>query len=163
MTRTAKPARPRRSPLLALGLAGALALAAPATAMTSHAGWPPDQHLVMDKGPAGRHHVLTGRPEVHNYLLGGYGDDTIYGGAAGEVIWGDYHPSGRPAHEGSGVIHCENPHIIVFTSHHALPHYKLRGCRRISFYSVGYQERGRCWSTRGAVPQMLTVCMPWGS
>ena len=48
--------------------------------MTSHAGWPPDQHLVMDKGPAGREHMLTGRPGVHNYLLGGYGDDTIYGG-----------------------------------------------------------------------------------
>ena len=42
------------------------------------------------------------------------------------------------AHEGSGVIHCENPQIIVYTSHHAKPHYKLDGCRRISFYSVGY-------------------------
>ena len=42
------------------------------------------------------------------------------------------------AHEGSGVIHCENPRIVVFTSHHAMPHYKLDGCRRISFYSVGY-------------------------
>ena len=29
------------------------------------------------------------------------------------------------------MIHCENPHIVVFTSHHALPHYKLDGCRRI--------------------------------
>jgi hypothetical protein len=27
---------------------------------------------------------------------------------------------------------------VVFTSHHALPHYKLHGCRHISFYSVGY-------------------------
>jgi len=36
------------------------------------------------------------------------------------------------------VIHCENPHIVVFTSHHALRHYKLDGCRHISFYSVGY-------------------------
>ncbi len=151
-----------------------LAAAVPAMAMTSHAGWPPDQHLVMDKGPAGRHHVLVGRPHVHNYLLGGYGNDTIYGGSVGDVIWGDYHPSGWPAHqtavihagngrnfiysndtvnyvwtgsnpatvvhahEGSGVIHCESPGIVVYTSHHAKPHYKLDGCRRISFYSVGY-------------------------
>ncbi|HEX5852787.1 MAG TPA: hypothetical protein VFY36_06825 [Solirubrobacteraceae bacterium] len=151
-----------------------LALAAPALANTSHAGWPPIEHLVMDKGPAGRHNVLVGLAHRHNELLGGYGDDTIYGGDAGDVIWGDYHPTGRPAHQtaviyagdgknfiyandtlnyvwtgtnpatvvhahkGSGVIHCENPHIVVFTSHRALPHYKLRGCRRISFYTVGY-------------------------
>jgi hypothetical protein len=172
-----RPARPRRRPspcVLLLALAAALMLAASAAAMTSHAGWPRDQHLVMDKGPAGRHNTLTGRPNVHNYLLGGYGDDTIYGGDAGDVMWGDYHPSGWPssqtavihagdgpnfiyandtvnyvwtganpdtvvhAHEDSGVIHCENPHIVVFTSHHALPHYRLHGCRRISFYSVGY-------------------------
>ncbi len=152
----------------------ALCMSAPAPAMTSHTGWPADQHLVMDRGPAGRHNLLMGRVRVHNYLLGGYGDDTIYGGAAGDVIWGDYHESGWPSfqtavihggdgpniiyandtlnyvwtgtnpatvvhiHENSGVVHCENPQIVVFTSHRALPHYKLHGCRRISFYSVGY-------------------------
>lgn len=160
--------------LPAAALLIALLLALPALASTSHAGWPPDEHLVMDKGPAGRSHVLRGSSRVHNWLLGGYGDDTIYGGEAGDVIWGDYHPSGWPAHqtaviragngknfiysndtvnyvwtgtnpatvvhahEGAGVIHCENPHIVVYTSHHALPHYRLRGCRHVSFYSVGY-------------------------
>ena len=159
---------------LLLALLAFLVLAAPAAAMTSHAGWPEDQHLVMDRGPAGLQHVLTGREGVHNYLLGGYGDDTIYGANAGDVIWGDYHPSGWPAsqtavihagngqnfiyandthnyvwtgtnprtvvhaHEDAGIIHCEDSSIVVFTSHHALPHYKLEGCRHISFYSVGY-------------------------
>jgi hypothetical protein len=163
----------RRLIVAAVALVAALAAAVPALAMTSHAGWPPNQHLVMDKGPAGRHNTLTGVQGRHNYLLGGYGDDTIYGGNAGDVIWGDYRPSGEStqtavihagngknfiysndtvnfvwtgtdpatvvhAHEGSGVIHCESPGIVVFTSHHALPHYKLDGCRHISFYSVGY-------------------------
>jgi hypothetical protein len=157
----------------AAALVGLLAFAMPALAMTSHAGWPPNQHLVMDHGPTGRANTLTGEQGVHNYLLGGYGNDTIYGGDAGDVIWGDYHPSGESyqtatihagngknfiyandtvnyvwtgtnpatvvhAHEGSGVIHCESSGIVVFTSHHALPHYKLDGCRHISFYSVGY-------------------------
>ena len=169
------PRRPRTARFVAAAATlTTLAFAVSATAMTSHAGWPADQHLEMDKGPAGLHHTLVGRPRVHNYLLGGYGDDTIYGGEAGDVIWGDYHESGWPssqtavihagngpnfiyandtynyvwtgtspntvvhAHENSGIIHCENPHIVVFTSHRALPHYKLDGCRHISFYSVGY-------------------------
>jgi hypothetical protein len=155
---------------------GWVAWVASAAAMTSHVGWPADQHLVMDKGPAqpaGQTNVLRGENGIHNYLLGGYGNDTIYGGNAGDVIWGDYHPSGEStqtaiihagdgpnfiyandtfnyvwtgtnpdtvvhAHEDAGVIHCENPAIVVFTSHHALPHWKLDGCHHISFYTVGY-------------------------
>jgi hypothetical protein len=164
-----------RSRALAAALLGACALGAvPAAAMTSHAGWPPDQHLVMDKGPAGRSVTLVGKPGVHNYLLGGYGNDTIVGGDSGDVIWGDYHPTGEPrhqtavihagngqnfiyandtvnyvwtgtdpktvvhAHEDGGIIHCENPHQIVYTSHHAKPHWKFVGCPHLSFYSVGY-------------------------
>jgi len=178
MPSTAVRARAKTARLLTLSvlavLLASLAAAAGAGAMTSHAGWPRDEHLVMDRGPAGEENVLRGINGVHNYLLGGYGNDTIYGGNAGDVIWGDYHESGWPsfqtavihagngkniiyandtvnyvwtgtnpatvvhAHENSGVIHCQNPHIVFFTSHHALPHYKLDGCRRISFYSVGY-------------------------
>ncbi len=163
-----------RAAAATIALLAVLALAVPALAMTSHAGWPPNEHLVMDHGPAGRVNTLVGKANVHNYLLGGFGNDTIYGGSAGDVIWGDYHPSGWPAsqtvvihagngknfiysndtvnfvwtgtnpatvvhaHEGSGVIHCESPAIVVYTSHHALPHYRLDRCRHISFYSVGY-------------------------
>lgn len=163
-----------RAAAATIALLAVLALAVPALATTSHAGWPPNEHLVMDHGPAGRVNTLVGKANVHNYLLGGFGNDTIYGGSAGDVIWGDYHPSGWPAsqtvvihagngknfiysndtvnfvwtgtnpatvvhaHEGSGVIHCESPAIVVYTSHHALPHYRLDRCRHLSFYSVGY-------------------------
>jgi hypothetical protein len=166
-------ARAPKRVALALSILTALVVGSPAVANTSHAGWPKIGHLQMDKGPAGQTHVLRAMAGVHNELLGGYGSDTIYGGDAGDVIWGDYHPGAKPrqtavihagdgrnfiysndsvnyvwtgsnpatvvhAHEGSGVIHCENSHIVVFTSHHALPHYKLHGCKRISFFSVGY-------------------------
>jgi Ca2+-binding RTX toxin-like protein len=33
----------------------------------------------------------------HNELLGGHGNDTIYAGTHGDVIWGDYKPSGQPS------------------------------------------------------------------
>jgi Ca2+-binding RTX toxin-like protein len=33
----------------------------------------------------------------HNKLLGGHGDDTIHAGPQGDVIWGDYKPSGQPS------------------------------------------------------------------
>lgn len=151
-----------------------LALAVPAVASTSHAGWPPKENVVTENVAPEAPATLVGKPDVHNYLLGKYGDDTFIGGNDGDVIWADERPTGAPAHqkaiihagngknfiysndtynevwtgtnpatvvhahEDGGVIHCENPHIIVFTSHHALPHYKLDGCRRISFYSVGY-------------------------
>ena len=32
----------------------------------------------------------------HNELLGGHGDDTIHAGRWGDVIWGDFKPSGQP-------------------------------------------------------------------
>ena len=87
-----------RKRLLLILIAGSLAPVA-ALANTSHVGWPPMQRLIMDKGPAGETHVLRGTPQLHNWILGGYGNDTIVGGNAGDVLWGDYHPSGWPAHQ----------------------------------------------------------------
>ncbi len=40
--------------------------------------------------------VVPDRPR-HNELLGGHGDDTIHAGPTGDVIWGDFKPSGQPA------------------------------------------------------------------
>lgn len=39
--------------------------------------------------------AMTARP-VHNELLGGHGNDTLRAGPTGDVLWGDYKPSGQP-------------------------------------------------------------------
>ena len=38
---------------------------------------------------------MTAPRSVHNELLGGHGSDTIYAGPVGDVLWGDYKPSGQ--------------------------------------------------------------------
>lgn len=51
------------------------------------------RRFVANPNGAGR--VMTGRAG-HNKLLGGHGSDTIHAGPWGDVIWGDYKPSGQP-------------------------------------------------------------------
>ena len=85
------------------------------TSNTSHAGWPPKQCLKMDKGPPGQHHKLVGLANVHNWLLGGYGNDTIYGGSVGDVIWGDYHPDEKPAHQ-TAIIHAGDGRNVIYAN-----------------------------------------------
>ena len=52
---------------------------------------------------------MRGLKARHNYLLGGDGNDTIWAGDVGDVIWGDSHPGGQPEsqrdylHGGPGV------------------------------------------------------------
>ena len=46
--------------------------------------------------PSGEGFVMPAEAR-HNELLGGHGSDTIYAGPAGDVLWGDYKPSGQPA------------------------------------------------------------------
>jgi Ca2+-binding RTX toxin-like protein len=164
----------RRRPTLLLTLAGAAAtaLAAGAAANTSHAGWPTiDGDLKMHK--ADESGVLSGKADKHNELLGGHGNDTINAGRVGDVLWGDYKPSGQPesqvdalnggpgkdfiyashgtnhivtgggpdqvhAHFGRGTITCNSAKATIFLSHRSRRHYTLRGCRKISYNTVGY-------------------------
>jgi hypothetical protein len=46
-------------------------------------------------GPDGGR-VMTDR-KIHSELLGGHGSDTIHAGPLGDVLWGDYKPSGQPS------------------------------------------------------------------
>jgi len=85
-------------------------------ALASHAGWPRDECLKMDKGPAGLSHTLVGLAHVHNWLLGGYGNDTIVGGDAGDVIWGDYQPAGQLESE-SDHLHGGAGNDWIYASH----------------------------------------------
>jgi Ca2+-binding RTX toxin-like protein len=94
-----------------LGQAGPMASAA----STSEAGWPAKQCLKMDKGRAGGSHTLVGLDGMHNWLLGGYGNDTIIGGNRGDVIWADYHPSGQPGSQ-TAVIHAGNGRNVIYAN-----------------------------------------------
>jgi hypothetical protein len=51
------------------------------------------RRFVRRRGVRGR--VMTAR-HGHNELLGGHGSDAIHAGPWGDVIWGDYKPSGQP-------------------------------------------------------------------
>jgi RTX calcium-binding nonapeptide repeat (4 copies) len=88
---------------------------------TSHAGWPHIDVLLMNKDDADR--PLRGIPFLHNELLGGHGNDTLYGGNAGDVLWGDYKPSGQPttqvdhiyAGDGNDFIYASHGTNFIFT------------------------------------------------
>ena len=79
-----------------VALAGVLSAVAPAlgAAEASHAGWPAIQNLAGH--PRNESGTLRGEDGIHNELLGGNGNDTIWAGNEGDVIWGDSHPSGQP-------------------------------------------------------------------
>src|SRR4051794_13881184 len=47
--------------------------------------------------------VMTSRAG-HNELLGGHGGDTIYAGPWGDVLWGDYKPSGQNATQRDSLV-----------------------------------------------------------
>jgi hypothetical protein len=40
---------------------------------------------------------MVGNHKLHSELLGGHGNDILHASAYGDVLWGDYKPSGQPA------------------------------------------------------------------
>jgi hypothetical protein len=68
-----------------------------ALGMADHTGWPRIGH---HKGhPRNESGTMHGWRHVHNMLLGGAGNDTIYAGGMGDVIWGDSHAVGNPSNQ----------------------------------------------------------------
>jgi hypothetical protein len=97
----------------------AMLLAAPGATVvdadTSHAGWPHiDGKLVINSQDSNE--TIRGTPDKHNELLGGNGNDTIYGGEVGDVIWGDYKPSGQPTTQ-VDYIYAGNGPNFLYASH----------------------------------------------
>ena len=95
----------------------------------------------------------------------GNGTNFIYANDTVNYVWTGTNPhTVVHAHEGSGVIHCENPHIVVFTSHHALPHYRLRRlpADQLLLGRLLTRRRPRPTPARCGA-QMLTVRMPTAS
>ncbi len=93
---------PSVRPLALLGIvvmAASIALACTGFAfgMADHTGWPRIGH---HKGhPNNESGTMRGWKHVHNMLLGGAGNDTIYAGGMGDVIWGDSHAVGNPSNQ----------------------------------------------------------------
>jgi Ca2+-binding RTX toxin-like protein len=52
----------------------------------------------------------------HNELLGGHGNDTIYAGPRGDVLWGDYKPSGQPSSQ-TDRLFGGNSRDFIYASH----------------------------------------------
>lgn len=109
----------RRTQLLATArvlalICGALLLigSGAALGMANHTGWPREEH--HEGHPNNESGVMRGLAHVHNYLLGGNGNDTIYGGEAGDVIWGDSHPEDPP--DQSDRLHGGNGNDFIYAS-----------------------------------------------
>jgi RTX calcium-binding nonapeptide repeat (4 copies) len=103
--------------LLPTALLVLLLVPAGALAAADRGAWPHiNGKLVIDHGPPGSHRIMHGDANRHNELLGGYGNDTIYGGNAGDVIWADYHPSGQPASQ-HVTIYAGNGRNFIYASH----------------------------------------------
>jgi Ca2+-binding RTX toxin-like protein len=80
-----------------------------------------------------------GQPATQvDQLNGGGGRDFIYASHGTNAI--DTGPGSDVvhAHFGRGTITCRSPRTIVFLSHRSRPHYRLSGCRRISYRTVGH-------------------------
>jgi Ca2+-binding RTX toxin-like protein len=52
----------------------------------------------------------------HNELLGGHGSDTIYAGPRGDVLWGDYKPSGQPTSQ-TDRLNGGNADDFIYAGH----------------------------------------------
>jgi hypothetical protein len=65
-------------------------------------------------GPSGGQ--VVGNFKIHSELLGGHGNDTLHAGAYGDVLWGDYKPSGQPTTQ-HDTMFGGNGKDFIYASH----------------------------------------------
>jgi len=65
-------------------------------------------------GPSGGQ--VVGNFKIHSELLGGHGNDTLHAGAYGDVLWGDYKPSGQPTAQ-HDTMFGGNGKDFIYASH----------------------------------------------
>jgi hypothetical protein len=92
-------------------------------AKASHAGWPVCMRYghyecagKSFRNTSNSNATFHGDPNEPNELLGGNGDDTLYAGNAGDVIWGDYEPSGQPESQ-RDFLHGGAGNDFIYASH----------------------------------------------
>jgi|tagenome__1003787_1003787.scaffolds.fasta_scaffold20419708_2 hypothetical protein len=74
-----------------------------------------------DRSGRGRREEVAGSQVMskragHNELLGGHGSDTLHAGPWGDVLWGDYKPSGQPTSQ-RDVIFGGAGRDFIYASH----------------------------------------------
>jgi hypothetical protein len=80
-----------------------------------------------------------GQPTSQRDVIhGGPGKDFIYASHGHNDIWSHGGADQIHVHFGRGTVHCANSKPTVFISHKARKHYKLRGCKHISYKTVGH-------------------------
>ena len=80
----------------------------------------------------------TAPPPSVGTVHAGNGDNFIYATDTTNFVWTGTGRTMVHASVGGGVIHCQSRRVIVFLSHNSRRHYKLPGCRHLSYFSVGY-------------------------
>src|SRR3954471_1120775 len=140
--------RPLNRPLVAPA-AGPVVLALrpplPA-AQPSHEGWPRiNGDLKMHKADQNGELRAT-KLRKHNELLGGHGNDTIRAGRVGDVLWGDYKPSGQPTTQVDRIYGGRGKDFI-YASHGQNFIYARGGADQIH----AHFGHGEIWCGRGDV------------
>ena len=59
---------------------------------------------------------VVGDHKLHSELLGGHGNDNLHAGDFGDVLWGDYKPSGQPTTQ-VDTMYGGNGNDFIYASH----------------------------------------------
>jgi Ca2+-binding RTX toxin-like protein len=101
------------APVVVAILAAVIVIPA-ASGKTSHAGWPKiNGKFRKDSHDRGKTYVGSSKSDE---LLGGHGNNTLYGKGASDVLWGDYKPSGWPAHQSDRMFGGDG-NDFIYASH----------------------------------------------